>query len=60
MANARGSLPVLLLGRYARAPQEYGGFSVLSEESRRRILDMTFGPEGLEPPRSVTTFFAVR
>jgi len=32
---------------YARDPQEYGGFSLLQEEDRQRILDMVFGDDGL-------------
>jgi O-glycosyl hydrolase len=34
---------------YAADPQEYGGFSVLSEEDRQQILDMIFSSEGLKP-----------
>jgi O-glycosyl hydrolase len=34
---------------YEADPQEYGGFSILSEADRERVLDMTFGPEGLKP-----------
>ena len=34
---------------YKASPQEYGGFSILSETSRQEILDMIFGPEGLKP-----------
>jgi hypothetical protein len=34
---------------YDEWPQEYGGFSLLSEEERQEILDMTFGEEGLKP-----------
>ncbi len=34
---------------YRADPQEYGGFSLLSEEQRQQILDMSFGPEGLQP-----------
>jgi len=30
-------------------PQEYGGFSLLSEEKRQKIVDMIFGIEGLQP-----------
>jgi hypothetical protein len=32
---------------YAADPQEYGGFSLLSEEDRQKIIDMVFGDEGL-------------
>jgi hypothetical protein len=34
---------------YKHSPQEYGGFSTLSQEKREQILDLTFGPEGLKP-----------
>jgi len=34
---------------YDEDPQEYGGFSLLSEAERQRILDMTFGDDGLKP-----------
>ena len=34
---------------YDAQPQEYGGFSLLSEGDRRAILDMIFGPDGLKP-----------
>ncbi|MCW5977513.1 MAG: hypothetical protein KIT09_05525 [Bryobacteraceae bacterium] len=34
---------------YHKRPQEYGGFSTLSEEKRQQILEMTFGPDGLKP-----------
>ncbi len=34
---------------YARNPQDYGGFSTLSEEKRQEILDHIFGEEGLKP-----------
>ncbi len=30
-------------------PQEYGGFSILSEQDRSEILDLIFGPDGLRP-----------
>lgn len=30
-------------------PQEYGGFSLLSETDRETILDMVFGDDGLKP-----------
>ncbi|NMC20016.1 MAG: hypothetical protein GYA33_06295 [Thermogutta sp.] len=32
---------------YAQSPQDYGGFSLLSEEDRRKIVDMVFGDDGL-------------
>jgi hypothetical protein len=34
---------------YKAAPQEYGGLSTLSEDDRRRVLDLVFGPDGLRP-----------
>lgn len=34
---------------YKNDPQEYGGFSSLSEADRKTILDMVFGEEGLKP-----------
>ncbi len=34
---------------YDRDPQEYGGFSTLSEEKRREVIDLTFGEDGLKP-----------
>jgi hypothetical protein len=34
---------------YDADPQEYGGFSVLSEPQRQEILEMIFGQEGLKP-----------
>jgi len=34
---------------YDADPQEYGGFSILSEDDRQKILDMIFGSEGLKP-----------
>ncbi|MDL2318142.1 hypothetical protein LJC74_03480 [Eubacteriales bacterium OttesenSCG-928-A19] len=34
---------------YATDPQEYGGFSSLSEKDRQTILDMVFGEDGLKP-----------
>jgi len=34
---------------YATSPQEYGGFSTLSEEDRQAILDLVFGDDGLKP-----------
>ncbi len=30
-------------------PQEYGGFSLLTEEKRKEITDLIFGKEGLQP-----------
>jgi hypothetical protein len=34
---------------YDAEPQEYGGFSLLSEEDRHAILELVFGPDGLKP-----------
>lgn len=34
---------------YKTNPQEYGGFSALSEQKRQEILDLTFGEDGLKP-----------
>jgi len=34
---------------YQKDPQEYGGFSLLSESERQEILDMIFGDDGLKP-----------
>ncbi len=34
---------------YKQWPQEYGGFSTLSEEKRREILALIFGADGLQP-----------
>jgi hypothetical protein len=34
---------------YDEDPQEYGGFSLLSEADRQAVLDMIFGAEGLKP-----------
>jgi hypothetical protein len=34
---------------YTQDPQEYGGFSLLTEEKRQQIVDMVFGDEGLRP-----------
>ena len=36
-------------------PQEYGGFSLLSEAERQEILDLIFGPDGLKP--AITKMF---
>ncbi|MBN1895434.1 hypothetical protein JW906_13115 [bacterium] len=33
---------------YAADPKDYGGFSILSGESRREIIDLVFGEEGLK------------
>lgn len=33
---------------YSKDPQEYGGFSLLSEEERQQIIDMVFGEDGLK------------
>ncbi|MCX7795423.1 MAG: hypothetical protein N2380_02745 [bacterium] len=34
---------------YKSYPQDYGGFSILREEDRQKILDMIFGEDGLKP-----------
>ncbi len=34
---------------YDADPQDYGGFSILSEEDRRKVIEMTFGDDGLRP-----------
>lgn len=34
---------------YENDPQEYGGFSLLTEEKRQNIIDLIFGEEGLKP-----------
>ncbi|GAB6164136.1 hypothetical protein JCM19992_01360 [Thermostilla marina] len=34
---------------YAKHPQEYGGFSLLSERQRQEIVELVFGDEGLKP-----------
>jgi len=34
---------------YKADPQEYGGFSLLSETDRRKVIDMIFGADGLKP-----------
>ncbi len=34
---------------YQASPQDYGGFSTLSEEQRQKILDLIFGSDGLRP-----------
>ena len=34
---------------YKADPQEYGGFSTLSDVKRAEILDLIFGPDGLKP-----------
>ena len=34
---------------YDKDPQEYGGFSLLSEQERRKIVDLVFGRDGLKP-----------
>lgn len=34
---------------YQAEPQDYGGFSYLSEDQRQQIIDMTFGEDGLKP-----------
>ncbi|MCU0914381.1 MAG: hypothetical protein MUC88_07460 [Planctomycetes bacterium] len=34
---------------YTQDPQEYGGFSLLTEEKRQQIVEMVFGVDGLRP-----------
>ena len=34
---------------YATQPQDYGGFSILSESDRQKIIEMIFGDDGLKP-----------
>lgn len=34
---------------YSVDPQDYGGFSTLSEADRQQVLDLIFGDEGLKP-----------
>lgn len=34
---------------YFAQPQDYGGFSTLSEAQRREIIELIFGPDGLKP-----------
>lgn len=34
---------------YDHDPQEYGGLSILSETDRNKVLEMTFGADGLKP-----------
>lgn len=34
---------------YRKDPQEYGGFSLLEEDERQKILDLVFGEDGLKP-----------
>ncbi len=34
---------------YEKWPQDYGSFSVLSEASRKEIIDLIFGNDGLQP-----------
>lgn len=34
---------------FARWPQDYGGFSTLSEAKRQQIIEMVFGNDGLQP-----------
>ncbi len=34
---------------YSSSPQDYGGFSTLSEEKRQKIIDLIFGDDGLKP-----------
>ncbi len=41
---------------YREWPQEYGGFSILSQDDRNEILDLVFGEDGLKPG-TVKMFF---
>lgn len=34
---------------FVKDPQEYGGFSIITEEKRKEILDLVFGENGLKP-----------
>ncbi len=34
---------------YDKDPQEYGGFSLLTEKERQEIIDLIFGDDGLKP-----------
>ncbi len=34
---------------YDADPQEYGGFSLLSEQQRQETIDLIFGEDGLKP-----------
>ncbi len=34
---------------YEADPQEYGGFSLLSETDRRKVIELIFGADGLKP-----------
>jgi len=34
---------------YMNWPQDYGGFSFLNEKSKKQIIDLIFGEEGLQP-----------
>lgn len=34
---------------YKTDPQEYGGFSLLTEQERREVIDLVFGDDGLKP-----------
>ena len=34
---------------YKANPQEYGGLSALSDEKRRQLINLVFGPDGLRP-----------
>ena len=34
---------------YDSNPQEYGGFSILSQSDRDKVIDMVFGEDGLKP-----------
>jgi hypothetical protein len=34
---------------YKKSPQDYSGFSTLSEQKRQEIIELTFGPDGVKP-----------
>lgn len=33
---------------YQQAPQDYGSFSILKEEDKKKIVDLVFGEDGLK------------
>ncbi len=34
---------------YDAEPQDYGGFDILGEDDRRRVIEASFGPDGIRP-----------
>jgi O-glycosyl hydrolase len=40
---------VMDVNEYKKQPEDYGGFSKLSEQQRQEIVDLIFGPDGLKP-----------